>query len=246
MKRIFTAALLLALAGTSAHAQSVDGNYDLQFEFGFPADTLDLSKPFSLTSKVYNLGPEAYPGGTIVFAYTVQSPDFGSNLPANPHTLKMQVPALPVNASSAGVIQNFRVKTDPNRLVNGKNIVIVWPTGDFIDNNEDNNTYEGTIFTKNGVHKVGISAEGKKDLRVNAYPNPANNVLYFEWPAYGFGSAELTDVSGKVITAISLNTTPMGERIALNTENIPDGIYILTVKADNQVYRQRLTVSHPR
>ncbi|MCX6270792.1 MAG: SBBP repeat-containing protein [Bacteroidetes bacterium] len=92
------------------------------------------------------------------------------------------------------------------------------------------NTGLWNIFlAKAGVIGVGMD-EITDPLNVKAFPNPVTDYLYVIVPQQS--EIEMSDITGKVIKTIKTGET----KTTLNVSFLSGGIYVLKVKAENQVF----------
>jgi len=95
----------------------------------------------------------------------------------------------------------------------------------------------GIIMNANGKSSlVGISDPVAGHYEVSVYPNPATDQLYVELNFKESDKATLTitDVLGKVCMTRNLGTIVPGEqRIPVNTSNLSEGTYFLTLTGNN-------------
>lgn len=81
----------------------------------------------------------------------------------------------------------------------------------------------------------------EEEAALSIYPNPATgNVTITVDQSLTGGITTVTDVTGRTITAVTLNS----QNTALNTQNFPDGIYFVTVRKNTDTSALKLTVSH--
>jgi len=92
---------------------------------------------------------------------------------------------------------------------------------------------------------VGIDDRTIDDWRLAIFPNPANDVVKVEVQGSKFRvqSVVVTDMLGRTSSPPAKEGS--GEVINLNTSDLPDGIYLLTItNNDGNRHTQRLVVRH--
>lgn len=98
----------------------------------------------------------------------------------------------------------------------------------------------GTIGTVSGVDNTA-PAENK----VVAYPNPADGQLNITYslPQSSEVSVTLIDMLGQVVASQKIRDSYTG-KVVINTEAIPDGIYIYILEADGERSTRRIIIAH--
>ena len=88
------------------------------------------------------------------------------------------------------------------------------------------------------------SPEQKQDV-VALYPNPANAQLTVrfldQWSPEGL--VALIDLSGRVVRNLTWSTSREGS-IQLDTRDIPEGIYLLRLRASTQLFTKKVLIKH--
>lgn len=70
------------------------------------------------------------------------------------------------------------------------------------------------------------------------YPNPASSMVNLEFDSQALNEISLYDVTGKLI----LKTSHLGNKYALNTQDLSKGCYTIIIKSDNRETRSRLMI----
>ncbi len=98
-------------------------------------------------------------------------------------------------------------------------------------------SYLVTVTARRGELSGIPTADQTTSIRL--YPNPTNSIVTLEINgATGNAEITITDVSGKVI-----NSTTTNERtLDINMSNVPQGIYLVTVRTNGNVYREKVVV----
>jgi len=75
-----------------------------------------------------------------------------------------------------------------------------------------------------------LSIEDKMQEQISVYPNPAENMLFVEMPtSLQPESIIIFDCIGKEIFTTTFNA----QKISINTEDFPEGIYFIEVSSKN-------------
>jgi len=78
-----------------------------------------------------------------------------------------------------------------------------------------------------------------KDLKV--YPNPTNTLANINvTETWVGGTLTVNDVNGSKVMAVQINN----QKTALNTQNLPNGIYILTLSKNGDTQTKKLVINH--
>ena len=102
-----------------------------------------------------------------------------------------------------------------------------------IHNAEIANQYYQEYSERYNLVTVGIEEFGN-NINITTYPNPVSNWLYITDITFDENiTFVITDVSGKVIMADELNTIS-GTDIKLDMSNFKTGLYLITLKLNNQ------------
>lgn len=97
------------------------------------------------------------------------------------------------------------------------------------------------VFGKKLSPPFGLSAVSKESQRVSVYPNPANERVVLALDKPGNYTYQLTDALGRHISTGTFDST----QTELMTENIPNGLYFVTVYNNQQViHQQKLLIQH--
>ena len=72
---------------------------------------------------------------------------------------------------------------------------------------------------------TNLNIEEDELFSIDAYPNPANNVVTIPLKGYvGKGNLNIMDVTGKIISTTTINANNL---MTVDVTNIPNGNYIL-------------------
>ncbi len=87
---------------------------------------------------------------------------------------------------------------------------------------------------------AGISSENSQECR--AYPNPASDCFRLQLPeSFQTGEVKVYDLLGKMVYHANLRD---GNNETIHVQNWPNGLYLVNVIVDNQVYMQKVNVQH--
>ena len=73
-------------------------------------------------------------------------------------------------------------------------------------------------------------------VRLNVFPNPAQEVVYVELPSLGNSDVRLLDASGRLLQQQTVN----GELAKIQRSGLPSGFYLIEVINGGVVYREKL------
>lgn len=85
---------------------------------------------------------------------------------------------------------------------------------------------------------AGMRSAKSENLPASVYPNPADGLMYFDNASNGLLS--IVDLNGVVHYSMQ---TVSGQRVSVNTEEFPAGIYLLTVQDASKEILQKKTFS---
>ncbi|MEM9024843.1 MAG: T9SS type A sorting domain-containing protein, partial [Bacteroidota bacterium] len=94
-------------------------------------------------------------------------------------------------------------------------------------------------------YNVGIPEATPGNFPIKAYPNPAGDVLYFEWPSLAEQPSlvVLHDVQGREV----LRETIQGRsgRVTVAVDHLPEGTYIYTLRTPSgRQWNNRVVIKH--
>jgi len=90
----------------------------------------------------------------------------------------------------------------------------------------------------NNVTLKNIRSIVNDELEIIAYPNPANNVLQFDFGNAIVNKVELLDVDGKVAL------TSIGHATSIDIESIANGVYVVKIYTTSDIINKKILVSH--
>ncbi|MFT4061181.1 MAG: T9SS type A sorting domain-containing protein [Edaphocola sp.] len=108
-------------------------------------------------------------------------------------------------------------------------------SADVVDPNDTNNIALSE-FTLN-CSSLGVKDASVTKTNLSIYPNPAADVLNFDFTSAAVAPATLRilDITGRLVKSEDLGKTTIGtKKYSLNVENIPTGTYIVEFNADGQ------------
>jgi hypothetical protein len=140
--------------------------------------------------------------------------------------------------------------TAPGTIINGqgsKEIDVTWgaspSTGQQITVRASNACGNGPLRTLSGVNVNFCPRIGTSDLNadLNAYPNPATDVVTISFNTKADYTLKLIDVTGRVVTAVS-NTASGNQTELLNLKGLNSGVYMVVLETANGTEQVRLFV----
>ncbi len=146
------------------------------------------------------------------------------------------IPVLPCTWVPVGaVFPGFSGGEQTNVVYNWYNEQSKFPLATLTYNETDDTLQVATINTDDALLSVATVKEGAK---LNIYPNPASEVLYFS-NASAINRFALVDLTGKVVS----NAIPANGKVDLTA--FENGIYIVVVETANGTkLTERLVISH--
>lgn len=192
--------------------------YAVSWFYGFPADD------YRMTSSYY------LDGNGVVTKYI--------------HGGRSQIFDIPIRLPNHPNIYELLQGPDLDQLVYKEGIGVVrHEAGRF----ESGYSWQLTGWIVNGV-QTGIITEDSVLLArstpgrmpsVTVFPNPTPGPVRIDLgQRYDTGTASLYDLSGKLVHAVPIQAQQWVDM----TPQVPNGLYILQIKADGQVFQQKLTV----
>ncbi|MEQ9261777.1 MAG: T9SS type A sorting domain-containing protein [Owenweeksia sp.] len=107
----------------------------------------------------------------------------------------------------------------------------------------DNNTYE-VLNSKGAKLKGNVNQEEINVSSLDVYPNPAKDEVYINVENLGSDNINISLVNsvGQLVLSSDERISEHGKVVKLNTSALATGMYVLTVKSDNNSYSQRISV----
>jgi hypothetical protein len=232
-------------------------NYDLTIQFTLDDSTQNAAaKPdikqvvagsvYGLECRITNNGPDNFKGGPVNFNCAIAN-DPGGSFPQSDTTFSINLPEIDRRGTASFGI-SFRISTNKYTKADGMNIVIVWPTDSKIDRDSSNNSSEMQVWLKDAPkNSVGIAKETHTTAHFNVYPNPAGSELSVNLDAsVKQGTLSLTDMTGKVITAYTINTlsntTYQLPLVSNGGAPLAKGVYLLKLESSQYHEVSRIVV----
>ena len=90
---------------------------------------------------------------------------------------------------------------------------------------------------------LGVSSVANTE-GINLFPNPTNDRLYIrsDKSVSSLVSIDITDVSGRVINHLALNTLVANNTETIDVSNIASGVYFVKIKTANSQLVERVVV----
>lgn len=76
-------------------------------------------------------------------------------------------------------------------------------------------------------------------FNVSVYPNPAASTIYVKTDLSGAATANIIDLTGRLIDKISINDI---QSTSINVENLKSGMYFLTIQQDNIIIVRKINI----
>ena len=99
---------------------------------------------------------------------------------------------------------------------------------------------DGSVTQLSAAPVTGLASS--KILKLAVYPNPVSDLLYIENSLNGDYQLVLTNMQGQTI-ALS-NAQGDGQGNSLNVSELPEGLFLCTLKNDNNVYTAKINIKH--
>ena len=100
----------------------------------------------------------------------------------------------------------------------------------------------GMIGSFNVVSAAGIAPVNEVNAIFCMYPNPASGSLHMQFNNPGLPvTVIMTDMNGKEVIRCEYNNLKETE---LNTDKIPNGLYMIRTVQGNNIYKQELVIAH--
>jgi hypothetical protein len=92
----------------------------------------------------------------------------------------------------------------------------------------------------------GINSAFADVPKVSAQPNPASNTLNIQVSNCDFNSIKIRvyTVLGSEVNALDLRQLDSKGSFVLNVNQIPDGIYLVTIQSDKDQVTKRIKIQH--
>ncbi|HRP52166.1 MAG TPA: Omp28-related outer membrane protein [Fluviicola sp.] len=91
---------------------------------------------------------------------------------------------------------------------------------------------------------AGLNELNQIDELVKVYPNPATDAVTILFQPSHVSDVEISfsDVTGKIISTKNYGTMTNASTITLDTQNVPAGVYFVTVKMNNQLVQKKIVI----
>ncbi len=229
MRQLALSLLICLLATVSLHGQaSKDIKFGaLFYDNGVQADTLQIGKQYELRVSFENLG-DAIPAGTSLSFYWAAQP-IDQFPPADTLGAAKSVKgdstfSLPPLKSRAKGHFSFPIEVTDSFKPNEFNIVIIWPTESYSDDNASNNVSSRPYYILPRDTSTSVAPSPSAGITIR--PNPSSS--FFEIRAQGAELAEMYNLHGKKLWKADIKN---GTAI-LNMQDIgspASGVYLIRV-----------------
>jgi len=121
----------------------------------------------------------------------------------------------------------------------GTGDVTIYAAGLAVNNNgsTSGDNYINTTFTLSEDGTTPVSTINKQALDYNVYPNPATDGQFFIDGVNGDANIAVRDIAGRVVYQVNTSIQNTHE---VNLQQLPKGIYTVTVTQDNKVGTQKV------
>lgn len=247
MKKLLLSILFPLFFCAASQAQS---NYDLQFDFKIAEDSLRAGDTTTITGIISNNGPNAF-SGTINFNVSVFFKSEAIDYPLDNTDIDFPLSGgeftgtIPANGNVNITVPIILLTDFWKSREDSTNIVIVWPSDSYQDDNNDNN-YGGSFSlyiipdSSTGIAKVN------NDISLfNLYPNPAKNEVKISFESVRKGQISLTDITGRTLLTqnISAGSQYISMPLKVAGQDLPEGMYFINVQTDNQRAVKKLYIT---
>ncbi|MEO8146770.1 MAG: T9SS type A sorting domain-containing protein [Bacteroidia bacterium] len=117
---------------------------------------------------------------------------------------------------------------------------------DMVNNNYDDGTINKGNLACSQKAKLANEVISEDGLSFKVYPNPFSTVANLEIKSAkdSHVKVELLDLTGRVVKSLYEGDTKQDDAktIAISSDELRSGIYLLKIKSDNEVYNQRLFI----
>lgn len=156
-----------------------------------------------------------------------------------PHTMRAMFPD--ASGSSIGTptinqADNFSFTyTIPVSLVTSNLKVVV-----FIQDDDTKEVHQAALATSN----VGIYESNTSLSKFNIYPNPSKDVATLKYKLENDNNVKISVYNsiGELVYHEDLNSVKGSQSFKLNTSNLTNGIYLVTLSTDGQIFSRKLSV----
>lgn len=252
MKKLLLSFILFLFISGTGFSQ----NYDLEFDYsvnGTATDTLVLGKSYGFEAIMYNNGPGDF-SDMLDFRFYIGTSSSGFNPAITKEFFKINNPkflSIPIYGT-----ESYHGQFDVSPLYfkeNSYNIVIIWPTDSYHDQNNKNDYKILKFFVKSSevkpenklfVKKNNIQNEYQSSLntiegtsKLSFYPNPASNILNVYVKVAESGTLKITDINGKLIQQAVIGTDQRQSFVPFQLTKdgtaLPNGIYLISLETGN-------------
>lgn len=249
MKKLLLGFIFSLVISYSASAQ----NFDLEFDYSInnvTSDTLVMGKSYGVEALMFNKGPGDF-SDFLDFRVFVGNTASGFNPAITKESFKLNNTkffGIPLYGAESAYGQ---MDISPLHFKeNSYNIVIIWPTDSYRDQNNKNDYKVMKFYVKSaeirpdskamirnnpGLNEYNASlntTEGTSKL--NFYPNPATSVLNVYLNNTETGTLKITDINGKEIHKIVLGTNQNSAFVPVQLTKdgsaLPNGIYLISLE----------------
>lgn len=117
---------------------------------------------------------------------------------------------------------------------------------DSVNNNYDDGTVNKGYLGCTVKAKMANAVVSENGLSFNVYPNPFSSIANLEFTSAkdSYVTVELFDLTGRMVKSLYAGDTKQDDSksIVISADELRNGIYLLKIKSDNDVYNQRVFI----
>lgn len=249
MKKLLLASIFWAFSAAAVHAQV---GYDLEFfdfrleESAVEQDTVFQECTYDLKGGIRNNGPNGFPGfSNLVFNVYIHNDTAGidnASLVPDFTLTGFDLQSISVNGS-ANISRPIKMHKDFVQTDTG-NIVIVWPSDTYQDDNQENNYNRIPVHVDADTTECVTSGmqETYGNLSFGMYPNPAGDKLHLNLGQLTQdGIISIMDMMGHVVYSTPVNKGDMELTLPIPGD-LADGLYFVSLRVGSKAGVSKLQV----
>ncbi|MBV6655818.1 MAG: T9SS type A sorting domain-containing protein, partial [Mameliella sp.] len=146
-----------------------------------------------------------------------------------------------INAEGSGAIGQLHITIQDVIFMRGEDYPLEFDIENIRLINADETDFQVTGLPSSGIVKDGIvntTAPEQNNFEVQAFPNPANDLLRILVRGAQLEEARLIATDGRLVHRAQQRTSE------INVQNLPEGLYMLQVVTDKGQTTQRIVITH--
>ena len=146
-----------------------------------------------------------------------------------------------VRAEGSGAIGQLHITIQDVIFMRGEDYPLEFDVENIRLINADETDFQVTGLPSSGIVKDGIvntTAPEQNNFEVQAFPNPANDLLRILVRGAQLEEARLIATDGRLVHRAQQRTSE------INVQNLPEGLYMLQVVTDKGQTTQRIVITH--